>query len=184
MIHAGLILKAITGQMIGAGALAKHGIDQARARQGERALAGYYAPLDRWWNMYGSPEAETQSKIYDACRAECDAEWIGYVCRTVTPVNAYVEDFLRHPEWTTYKNHGYPMTMLYYASMGKAARVVMFGSIKEVRRVPSGNLFSLQNPNVQEQIIKMLNDHDVPDIFWYTERVDKLMQRLNAMSGR
>ena len=184
MIHPGLILKALGWQAVGTGMLAKYGMDRAKIRQNEKAIAAYYAPLYDWWDLYGSPEDETMSKINDACKLDGDSEWIDYVCRTVTPVNRYIEDFLKHPRWPTYKNHGYPMTMMYYACYGKAARVVMFGELEEVRQVPSGNLFSRQDPNVREQIVKLLDDYGLPDLFWYTERADQIIKRLDELSHK
>lgn len=129
--------------------------------------------------MYGSPEAETASKINDACKLDGDSEWIDYVCRTVTPVNRYIEDFLKHLRWPIYKNH-----VMYYACHGKAARVVMFGELEEIRQIPSGNLFCRQDPNVREQIVKLLDDYGLPDLFWYTERADGIIKRLDNLSHK
>jgi len=183
MIHVGVILKALAWQAVGVGMLTKHGVDHARAKHAQTVTNRYYAPLDTWWAKYGSSVNDTSKKVLDACKlAYYDDSWIDYVRSVVTPDNEYIEDMLKNPRMPRYRNHGYPMTMIYYACLGQAANITRFGDLHPVRRVPSGNLFQQQEKPVQELIVKLLEERGVPELYWYTEDVDSIMKRLDELS--
>lgn len=184
MIHVGAILKALGWQAVGAGMLTKYAIDQASERKMYRSRNEYYKPMDDWWKLHGCDPGEAYTKTLQACKLDVHYDWIDYVCRTITPDNAYIEEMLRHHEWPKYRNHGEPMTMLYYALHGRAMQLnkPTTDDFGKIRNFPSLDVFGRQDKPVQDLVIKLMNEHGVTDLFWYTHGYKDIMRRLNELS--
>ena len=177
-----LIMRALGWQAVGVGMAAKKGYDRHKANQSYRREQDHYATVDSWWQRYGVPESECDRFLSSYTRSkggidspELKDKVLGQLRKKVVTDDRYTNYLIK--EGGTDLAGRMRVVILYYASMGKAAKI---GSWSMNKHFPMAGALDTK-PGLKKVVLQLLRENGVQDVHWYCESESEQENRLSAL---
>lgn len=164
---AGLIMKALGWQVVGAGMVAKSAYDTHKSNQAFRAKEQGYARAAEWWNRYGIGHMSSDNFAINYAKG-INRDFVLAELREKIHTDIPYVNYLINTGGTNCMERQ-DVCIIYQALHGRALRLDL-----DFQKFPMAGRFDYRHPEIKEFLYQLFRNAGVPDSDkWFVESKQK-----------